>query len=177
MQNISIKNDLQLVIREAKIEDAATIIDYVNIIAGESENISFGPGEFKMTVEEEEKFIESTSKSKNNTFVVAFIGNEMVSLADVHSGNRPRIRHSGELGITVLKKYWRMGVGLAMMQYLIDWARDAGLRKLNLRVRENNVGAITLYRKLGFLDNGIITREFLVRGEFFSTIFMGLEID
>ena len=177
MRSVSIKNELPLVIREAEVKDAAIIIDYVNIIAGESENITFGPGEFTMTVDEEEKFIKSTSKSENNTFIVAFIGDEMVSLADVHAGKRPRIRHSGELGITVLKKYWRKGVGQAMMQYLIDWARDAGLRKLNLRVREDNHGAIILYRKLGFLDNGIITREFLIGEKFYSTIFMGLEIN
>jgi RimJ/RimL family protein N-acetyltransferase len=177
MRSLTIKNDLRLIIRDAEVKDAALIIDYVNIIAGESENITFGPGEFKMTVEEEEKFIESTSKSENNTFVVAFIGDEVVALADVHAGKRPRIKHSGELGISVLKKYWRMGIGLAMMQYIIDWARGTGLRKLNLRVREDNTGAVDLYRKLGFLDQGIITREFLIRGEFFSTKFMGLELD
>ena len=158
-------------------KDAALIIDYVNIIAGESENITFGPGEFIMAVEDEEKFIESTSKSDNNTFVVSYIGDEVVALADMHAGKRPRIKHSGELGISVLKKYWRMGIGLAMMQYIIDWAKNAGLRKLNLRVREDNYGAIDLYRKIGFVNHGVITREFLIRGEFISTIFMGLELD
>ena len=119
----------------------------------------------------------TTSKSDNNTFIVAWIGDAVVALADVHAGKRPRIRHSGELGVSILKKYWRMGIGLAMMQYIIDWAKEIGLRKLNLRVREDNTGAIDLYRKLGFHDHGVITREFLIRGEFFSTIFMGLELD
>ena len=58
MQSLTLKNGLQLIIREAEKKDAASIIDYVNTIAGESENITFGPGEFKMTVEEEEKFID-----------------------------------------------------------------------------------------------------------------------
>ena len=177
MKSLFIKNGLKLTIREAEKKDAASIIDYVNMIAGESENITFGPGEFIMTVEEEEKFIESSSKSDNNTFIVGCIGDEVVALADVSAGKRPRIKHSGELGVSVLKKYWRMGIGLAIMQYIIDWARENGLRKLNLRVREDNIGAIDLYRKLGFFDHGIITREFLIRGEFISTLSMGLNID
>ncbi|MHA2171840.1 MAG: N-acetyltransferase family protein, partial [Candidatus Kariarchaeaceae archaeon] len=153
------------------------ILEYVDIIAGESDNITFGPGEFFMTVEEEETFIENTAKSENNTFIVGYLDDELVSIADVHSGKRPRIQHSGELGITVKKKYWRMGIGCAMMQYLIDWARDAGLRKLNLRVREDNHGAIALYRSLGFFDQGTITREFFIRGDFYSTLHMGMELD
>ena len=126
MRSITIKDNLELTIREAEPKDAATILHHLNIIAGESDNVTFGPGEFTMTVEEEETHITNVSKSDNNTFILGFIGEELVSIADVDAGKRPRIQHSGELGISVKKKYWRMGIGRAMMHYLMDWAQEAG---------------------------------------------------
>lgn len=54
-----------------------------------------------MTLEDEEIFLEKVSKSENNTFIVGFVGEELVAIADVRAGSRPRIRHSGELGIYV----------------------------------------------------------------------------
>ncbi|MCY3410890.1 MAG: GNAT family N-acetyltransferase [Candidatus Heimdallarchaeota archaeon] len=177
MQVVTVKDNLELIIRPAEIKDAAIILDYVNIISGESENITFGPGEFTMTVEQEKAFIQRTSETSNNTFIVGYINNELVAIADVHAGQRPRIRHSGELGISVRKKYWRHGIGREMMQYLIKWASEMGLRKLNLRVREDNLGAIALYKSLGFYEQGKITREFYIRDEFISSLHMGLEID
>lgn len=177
MRSVKIKNNVELTIREAEKKDAVTILKHVNIIAGESDNVTFGPGEFTMTLAEEEEFLEKVSKSDNNTFIVGFIGEELVAIADVHAGSRPRIRHSGELGISVQKKYWRLGIGRAMMYYLIDWAKDARLRKLNLRVRKDNHGAINLYESLGFNEQGTITREFFIREEFYSSLNMGLELD
>jgi RimJ/RimL family protein N-acetyltransferase len=65
-----------------------------------------------------------------------------------------------------------------MMEYLIDWGKDSKvIRKFNLRVRDDNTRAIKLYKKLGFIEEGITTREFYINGKFFDFVRMGLCID
>lgn len=64
MEKYKLKNGLELVIREAKKKDAGKIIDYVNKVAGETDYLTFGKGEFSMTEEAEGNFIENINKKK-----------------------------------------------------------------------------------------------------------------
>jgi hypothetical protein len=52
-----LKNGRVLLIREVAVEDARALLDYVERISGESDFLSFGPGEFELTESEEEEFI------------------------------------------------------------------------------------------------------------------------
>ena len=71
---------------------------------------------------------------------------------------------------------WRgRGVGTALVDAAIDWARERGLHKLTLSVFPHNDAAVALYRKLGFAEEG--RREKQVRrrnGELWDLIEMGL---
>jgi len=50
---------------------------------------------------------------------------------------------------------WRAGgVGLALTQAAIDWARTRGARALTLDVVTSNAAAIQLYRRAGFRETG-----------------------
>ena len=177
-QEKTLKNGKKIFIRPAVPADAAGIIDFLNVIAGESDNITFGPGDFGKTVEQEQTFLKSLQDSKNNILVVGVVEGEIISVADVSGGGRPRIEHNASLGITVVKKLWRQGVGKAVMTYLIDWARNTQIiRKINLSVRTDNSGAIVLYKSFGFEQQGVMTREMLIDGIFIDTIEMGKNID
>jgi hypothetical protein len=44
-----LKNGRVLLIREVSVEDARALLDYVKRISGESDFLSFGPGEFELT--------------------------------------------------------------------------------------------------------------------------------
>jgi len=170
--------DHTLMIREAEPSDAEKMIEYVNTIASESNNISLGPGDFTITPEREKEIVQSYKNKDNMVFLVGYIGDELVALCDFSSSSRPRMKHTGELGISVLKKYWRYGIGRAMLGTLIDWAKSTGIiRKMNLRVTTYNVGGIALYEQMGFKKDGIITRDMKIEGKFVDTIHMGLEID
>ena len=61
---------------------------------------------------------------------------------------------------------------------MIDWGIESNVvKKINLRVREDNYVAIGLYKKLGFKNEGIITRDFYIDGEYYNSISMGLELE
>jgi RimJ/RimL family protein N-acetyltransferase len=69
-------------------------------------------------------------------------------------------------------------VARALLEAMLAWAHAGGVvRKVNLRVRADNVRAIALYERLGFVREGRLTRDLLVDGEFHDTLLMGLAID
>lgn len=178
LKEIVLKNNKKLVIRKARKEDAEKLINYVNKIAGESDFLTFGPGEFNITVEKEEEILESHLYSNNKIYIIALIDDEIVGSLNFGGGHRPRTMHTGEFGVSVSKKYWGLGIGKELVKYLIDWAKDSNIiKKINLRVREDNNRAIELYKKLGFNHEGIITRDFYLDGKYYSSIQMGLELD
>jgi RimJ/RimL family protein N-acetyltransferase len=50
---------------------------------------------------------------------------------------------------------WRgQGVGRALLDAAVDWAREAGVRKLELHVFPWNERAIALYERFGFEREG-----------------------
>lgn len=177
-QHALLKNNLLLTLRHAEPRDAEHLLAFVNQVAGESENITFGPGEFEMSVEEERALLQQIAASPTSLYLIAEIEGEIAGTLSFSTGKRPRIRHAGEFGTTVLRKYWNSGIGGCMLAYLIDWARQIGtIRKINLRVRVDNLPAIHLYEKYGFVQEGQITREFYLHGRFIDAYLMGLQFD
>lgn len=111
-------------------------------------------------------------------FIVAEIEGKIVGNLSFSGGPRQRIAHAGELGVCVLKEYWGQGIGTKLIEYLIDWCKESGIiRKINLRVRSDNYSAIHIYKKLGFNEEGLITRDFFINERFYDSISMGFIID
>lgn len=178
MGKLNLKNGQVLTIRNAKREDALNLINYVNKIGGESDFLTFGENELNITLDKEEELLESHMDVDNKIYIIAEIENEIVGSLNYSGGIRQRVRHAGEFGVSVGKEYWGLGIGKELVKYLIDWAKEGNvIKKINLRVREDNERAIKLYEKLGFKKEGVITRDFCVGGKYYSSISMGLEIN
>ena len=56
--------------------------------------------------------------------------------------------------IAVFPEYRKMGVGTALLKYLFAFAKEKELSFISLEVRPSNTGAISLYKKLGFIEEG-----------------------
>jgi len=85
-------------------------------------------------------------------------------------------RHGyGEIGMMVAKDWRGKGVGTALMEAAIAWARAEGLHKLSLDVFPHNEAALGLYRKLGFVEEGRRVKHYRRRsGELWDCVEMGL---
>ena len=165
-------------IREAVREDAPNFVDYLAKVGGETNFLTFGPGELTNSVSDEEASIEEKRTAINKTIIVAVVEDKVIGILSFTGGTRPRVQHIGEFGITVLKDYWDQGIGTEMVEQLIKWAKASNVvRKINLRVRSDNNRAIHVYKKLGFHHEGVTTRDFYIDGEFYDSVRMGLEID
>ncbi len=177
-QQFTLKNGQQLVIRYAEKEDAPAILACENQTGGETDFLTFGAEGFPGTIDDEEQFIEKSHTTANMLFLLADVDGQIAGMLAFEGGNRPRLQHTGEFGITLLKAYWGLGIGSRMVEQMLEWAKSGGIvRKINLRVRQDNIRAIKLYERYGFEQEGIITREYQINNQFYSVILMGLAID
>lgn len=168
---------MDYIIRKIEIEDAENIIEYVEARSAESDNLTFGVGEFNMTIENERKFLQSIIDDDNSMMLLALKGHEIIGQIHYSGQKRKRVRHVGEFGMTVAKAYWGQGIGRALLESMIEWAKASPYcEKINLRVRDDNINAIALYRSMGFKVEGLLKRDMKINGEFVDAMMMGLEV-
>lgn len=172
------KDGVALIIREAEEADAAAMLDYVQTVSGETDFLTFGPGEFDITLEDEERIIAAHRRLDNQIFLLAEVDGRLVGMLNVSASQKPRLRHIGEFGLTVLRTYWGLGIGAALMQAMLDWAGASGvIRKINLTVQADNAMAIRLYERFGFETEGRLRRDLYVNGIYHDAFIMGKLID
>ncbi|MBL7200004.1 MAG: GNAT family N-acetyltransferase [Anaerolineae bacterium] len=167
----------RLLIREAGGSDAGPVLAYIDRISRETTFLTFGPGEFLLTREEESAYFEKCRRTENALYLLAFLKGTIVGTLTFQAGPRPRVRHAGEMGISVLKEHWGIGIASLLIDALLEWAKDGEIvKKIDLRVRADNDRAIALYRRKGFVVEGRLKKEIYLDGVFYDNLCMGLEI-
>jgi len=117
------------------------------------------------SVEEVMRFVQVIMKNKDLQFV-ALVDERVIGWCDVLAKPRPAMRHSGVLGIGVLRNYRGKGVGTALLQATLAAAHARGLTRIELFVRADNDGAKRLYEKVGFTIEGRL-RNHMRRGDIY----------
>ena len=106
--------------------------------------------------------------------VVAISDEKVIGWCDITSLDRPVFAHIGSLGIGVLAPYRGQGVGKALMKTVLQKAKLKGLTRIELTVREHNLPAIALYKKLGFEQEGVHKNGVWIDDKYENHIFMAL---
>ena len=102
-------------------------------------------------------------------------GEEIAGIGTIHSGNKVKSRHQGELGIVVAKKYQVKGIGKELMNNLIDFCRNnIFTTRIQLDTKCDNEVAVKLYEKLGFEIEGKLLNTTLIYGTYYDLYVMGL---
>ena len=159
-----LKDGRTCTIRECVEADAELVLKLFRTVAAESDNLGRLPDEIKLTIEEEREYIRARRDSPNSIMVLAEVDGRAVALAGVEGPKLKKFAHHGEVGMSVLREYWRLGIGRAILEYLEAWARQVGLRKLYLRVYDFNGPAYRLYCTAGFTEEGRLKADVL-RGD------------
>lgn len=176
-REISNDDGRTVIVREASPDDATELLSFARLVAGETQFLSFAPDEFDVTDDEERALLRQSRRSDNQLFLVAVMDESIVGSLHFSAGRRPRVRHSGEFGISVRRDYWGLGIGSRLISSMLDWAkRSQVVTKINLRVRTDNQRAIRLYERLGFEKEGTIRRDFLIDGTYYDAHWMGQEV-
>lgn len=175
MIKMSLRYGKEVIIREATKEDAQLMIDFYNVVGGETDFLSFGENEFIKNLAEYGVFLEATREENNSIILIAEIDNKIVGIASINSSPKARFKHLGEFGIVIAKQYCGLGLGRKIMDYLIEWSNKNGItKKITLVTSEDNHRAIDLYKKVGFEVEGILKKDNYVNGIYGNTIMMGL---
>lgn len=70
------------------------------------------------SVSQEVKEIEQINAGKDHVVIVAATGEQLVGVVTVMPTDE---QAAGEIGVAVLKKYWRQGIGYELMLSGLDW--------------------------------------------------------
>jgi ribosomal protein S18 acetylase RimI-like enzyme len=86
--------------------------------------------------------------------LVALAGDEVVGWCDLRPKSAVTLRHSAVLGMGVVMEHRGQGLGSRMLAETLSMADARGWRRAELVVRADNEGAIALYRRFGFVEEG-----------------------
>lgn len=162
-------------ITRAQPEDAAALLDYLKIVGGETDNLSFGAEGVPLAPEEEQAYLRTQVDSPDHVQHLARVDGELIGTASLN--RKPnRMRHRGEFGISLKKAWWGCGAASALAEAILAFARENGFEQLNLEVRGDNARAIRLYEKLGFRKLCTFPAFFKIGGEPVDFDLMNLEI-
>lgn len=152
--------------RLASAADARPMAELFAAVAAERTGIASEP---PVDIEERTtQFAASRAES-----IVAVADGQVIGM--IHIGVS---RHGfGELGMLVDREWRGRGVGSALIQSAVAWAREHGLHKLSLEVFAHNAAAIALYRKCGFVAEGRRVKHYRrASGELWDCLIMGLPL-
>jgi RimJ/RimL family protein N-acetyltransferase len=156
----------QFAVRAAAAGDARAMAELFAAVAEERTGIATEP-----PVDVEERTAQFTASIASS--IVALADGQIVGM--IHTDVS---RYGfGEFGMLVDRAWRGRGVGSALVQATIDWARGQRLHKLCLEVFAHNAAAIALYRKCGFVEEGHRVRHYRrSSGELWDSIIMGLAL-
>lgn len=149
------KNGESMTIRTALPEDAEKVLRFNQTIISEAPFLLTTVAEFKITYEQEKQFLKQIYDDYCKLAILAEYQGNIIGFLDFHNGHKKRIQHQGSFGMSVGDKFRNQGVGKAMLTLLLAWATENPIiEKVCLEVFAENMNAISLYAKVGFVEEG-----------------------
>lgn len=159
---------------EATSLDAKDIIEYLNIIASQTNNLTFSKDELKINELEEMQLINEIHNSSNSVMILAKDENKIVGMVSLSGESKAKTKHRSNLGVSVLKEYWHQGIGSSLLAGAIGYAIENDIEIIELEVVTTNENAIKLYEKFGFETIGIYENYFKIDNEYYDAKLMNL---
>ena len=105
---------------------------------------------------------------------VAISEGEVVGWCDVTPKSRPIYAHCGVLGMGLLPRFRGQGLGTRLIMRTLKAARACGLSRVELSVRQDNTNAIALYKRVGFVTEGLQRNAVQVDGGYENVVEMAI---
>jgi RimJ/RimL family protein N-acetyltransferase len=169
---------MEFTIRHADSSDAEQLARLADAVSAEPEGwlISVA-GEWR-SAGDERRYLKALRRYPHAAVLVAEREDgTLVGRLSVGRDPHPASVHVADLGLMVAADARRQGVGTALMRAAVEWARSAGVRKLELHVFPWNEAAIKLYEALGFEREGYRKGHYRRGGEYVDAILMAYEVE
>ena len=177
-QKILLKNGKEAILRNGDAADGLLAYENFNAVHAETDYLLSYPDENSIDPEQEAQFLQEKTNSPDEIELVAITDGKVVGLAGIEAvGRKDKVKHRAELGISILKEYWGLGLGKALTKACVQCAKEAGYTQLELNVVAENEAAIHLYQSLGFSEFGRNPRGFNSRiSGYQELVYMKLEL-
>jgi RimJ/RimL family protein N-acetyltransferase len=174
---VALKNSKEVKIRTAEISDAENLLNTIKRYIADSEFIPKLFPEIKLTIQQEEDWIKSFVQKENSLLLIAEYENMIVGNIDITGNPRTIMQHTGMIGMGMLLEWRNSGLGTALMEQAINWAKENPILELLwLQVYCENKLGVSLYRKMHFEENGIIKNYFKQNGKYYDNLTMSLSV-
>lgn len=176
---VELKDGNGCLLRSCNENDAPAVLELFNRTHEETDNLLTYAEENHFTVEDEAAFLDEKNQSEDAVEIGAFIDGILVGFAGISPiGDKLKIRHRAEFGVSVEKAHWGKGIGKALTEACIECAKKAGFSQLELEVVAENENAVALYQKCGFVEYGRNPRGFRTKdGVYQPLLLMRLILD
>jgi RimJ/RimL family protein N-acetyltransferase len=162
-------------IRRARPDDAAALVALGTAVGREPEAWLLAADGWR-SVGEERRYLRALRRHPDAAVYVAADGETVVGRLSLARDPHGASRHVADLGLMVAASHRRRGIGRALLDQAVAWARDAGVSKLELHVFPWNEPARALYEAFGFEQEGLRRRHYRREGAEVDAILMALHI-
>lgn len=157
---ITLRNSEKITLRSSQPQDAQALLDFSKLIINNAPYNVLVPGEFQLTLEQEQQWILRHIENPSWLAEIAELNGKVVGLLGVENRPQKRLVHVASLHISVHPEHRSKGIASAMMESVINWAKKhEEIEKLALAVFEENTHAFNLYKKMGFAEEGRRIKE------------------
>ena len=163
-------------IREAEPRDARALVELATAVGSEPEGWLITTTNWRSAADER-RYLRSVRRYEHAAVFVAEVGDEIVGRMSVGRDPHPASAHVADLGLMVAASHRRRGIGRALLDAAVGWARRAGVRKLELHVFPYNTGAIALYEDFGFVREGYRKQHYRRPDGYVDAILMAYEVE
>jgi L-phenylalanine/L-methionine N-acetyltransferase len=161
-------------VRTAEPRDAAALVELANAVSGEPEGWMIW-NEWR-SVGDERRYLRAVRRHPDAEVLVAEIDGEIAGRLSLARDQHPASRHVADLGLMVSERFRRRGVGRALLEAAVAWARENSVAKIELHVFPWNAPAIALYEAFGFRREGYRERHYLREDGYADAILMAIDI-
>jgi RimJ/RimL family protein N-acetyltransferase len=164
-----------IAIRRATPSDAPALVALAESIAREKEGWILATD--WRSVGHERRYLKAVRDHADAAVFVADADGRVVARLSLSRDPHPASRHVADLGLMVAAPYRRRGVGRRLLEQSVAWARECGVRKLELHVFPWNEPALSLYESFGFEREGYRKEHFARETGYVDAILMAYRLE
>ena len=164
-----------VVIRPARPHDAGALVSLAQAVGAEPEGWLIASDGWP-DVAAERRLLRTLRRHLDAQVFVAESPDGILGRLSVARDPHPASRHVADLGLMVAAEHRRRGIGRRLLEQAVDWARAAGVRKLELHVFPHNAPAIALYESFGFAREGYRRGHYLRDGRSLDAVLMAFQV-
>lgn len=91
--------------------------------------------------------------------IVVERGDQLSGVLTIVPGNTRVLSRTGNLQLVVDEQLRGKGIGAELMRHALAWADGGALDRIEIFVRATNTRAISLYKRFGFVQEGVLRRR------------------